>query len=50
MRAQDLAGGKERIRSMITSQLGAALARLPSMAVAVVHGDAIVWEEAFGVG
>ena len=47
MRAQDLAGGKERIRAMIMSTLGGA-SRLPSMAVAVVHGDAIVWEEAFG--
>ena len=48
MRAQDVAAGKERIRSMIMSELGAPPARLPSMAVAVVRGDAIVWEEAFG--
>src|SRR5580765_3683565 len=48
MRAQDVEAGKEQIRSMIRSQLGAAPARLPSMAIAVVHGDTIVWEEAFG--
>jgi len=48
MRAQDVEAGKERVRSMIRSQLGAAPARLPSMAIAVVQGDAIVWEEAFG--
>jgi CubicO group peptidase (beta-lactamase class C family) len=47
MHAQDLAGGKERIRSMIRKELEGP-ARLPSMAVAVVHRDAIVWEEAFG--
>ena len=46
--AQDRAAGKERIRSMITSELAKPPARLPSMAIAVVHGDAIVWEEAFG--
>ena len=45
--AQDLAGGKERIRALIMSELGGATKR-PSMAVAVVHGDAIVWEDAFG--
>ena len=44
MTAQDLAAGKERIRSMIRKELGGP-SRLPSMAVAVVHGDAIVWEE-----
>jgi CubicO group peptidase (beta-lactamase class C family) len=48
MYAQDVADGKERIRSMIKSWLGMAPAHLPSMAVAVVHGDAIVWEEGFG--
>jgi CubicO group peptidase (beta-lactamase class C family) len=47
MQAQDLAGGKERIRSMIKKELEGPT-RLPSMAVAVVHRDAIVWEEAFG--
>ena len=47
MRAQDLADGKERIRSMIRKELGGPT-RLPSMAVAVVYRDAIVWEEAFG--
>jgi CubicO group peptidase (beta-lactamase class C family) len=47
MRAQDLVGGKERLRALITSGLGGAT-RLPSMAVAVVHGDSIVWEEGFG--
>jgi len=47
MHAQDLDGGKERIRSLIVSELGGATG-LPSMAVAVVRGDAIVWEEAFG--
>ena len=45
--AQDVAGGKERIRSMIRKELDGP-ARLPSMAVSVVHRDAIVWEEAFG--
>ena len=44
MRAQDLDAGKERIRSMIRKELGGAT-QLPSMAVAVVHRDAIVWEE-----
>jgi len=47
MQAQDLAGGKERIRSMIRKELEGPT-RLPSVAVAVVHRDAIVWEEAFG--
>ena len=47
MGAQDLAGGKERIRSMIRNELEGPT-RLSSMAVAVVHRDAIVWEEAFG--
>ena len=45
--AQDLAGGKERIRSTIRKELEGPT-RLSSVAVAVVHGDAIVWEEAFG--
>src|SRR5262245_33580245 len=48
MRAQDPPAGKERIRSVITGALGAPPARLPSAALAVVHGDEIVWEEAFG--
>jgi CubicO group peptidase (beta-lactamase class C family) len=48
MRAQDVAAGQARIRSMIMSELGKPPSRLPSMAVAVVRGDAIVWEEAFG--
>jgi CubicO group peptidase (beta-lactamase class C family) len=48
VRGQDLAAGKERIRSWITGQLGAPPALMPSMAIAVVHGDVIVWEEAFG--
>jgi len=47
MDAQDLAVGEERIRALIMSELGGAT-KLPSMAVAVVHGGAIVWEEAFG--
>jgi CubicO group peptidase (beta-lactamase class C family) len=49
MRAQDdLAGGKERIRSIIRNALGKPPSLLPSAALAVVHGDEIVWEEAFG--
>jgi CubicO group peptidase (beta-lactamase class C family) len=47
MRAQEPADGKERLRSLIRNQLGGPT-QLPSIAVAVVHGDAIVWEEAFG--
>ena len=33
---------------MIRKEPGAAPALLPSMSVAVVHGDAIIWEEALG--
>src|SRR5690242_40243 len=45
--AQDRAANKERIRSFITSEVGKPPA-LPSMAIAVVKDDVIVWEEAFG--
>jgi CubicO group peptidase (beta-lactamase class C family) len=47
MHAQDLDRGKERIRSLIMSELAGAT-RLPSIAVAVVRGDTIVLEQAFG--
>jgi CubicO group peptidase (beta-lactamase class C family) len=46
--AQDIEGGKERIRSHITNLLRAPTPGVPSLVVAVVHRDAIVWEEAFG--
>jgi CubicO group peptidase (beta-lactamase class C family) len=48
MRAQDPPDGRERIRSVIRGALGAPPARLPSAALAVVRGDEIIWEEAFG--
>ena len=48
MDAQDLTDGKERIRSIIKNTLGKPPNLLPSTALAVVHGDEIVWEEAFG--
>ena len=48
MSAQDLAAGKERIRAIINGALGKPPNLLPSAALAVVHGDEIVWEEAFG--
>jgi len=46
--AQDRAAGKERIRSHITNLLRAPTPGVPSLVVAVVQGEAIVWEEAFG--
>lgn len=48
IRAQNPADGKERVRSLITNLLRAPTPGVPSLVVAVVHGDAIVWEEAFG--
>jgi CubicO group peptidase (beta-lactamase class C family) len=48
-RSDPVVEGKERIRSMITRQLGSATpAMTPSIAIAVMQGDKIVWEEAFG--
>ena len=46
--AQDLAAGKERIRSIIRNALGKPPNLLPSTALAVVQDGRIVWEEAFG--
>lgn len=47
LRAQDLEASRERLRAMVREQLGGPT-QLPSMVVAVVHHDAIVWEEGFG--
>src|SRR5687767_12444790 len=46
--AQDLAAGKERIRSWIAGILGKPPVLAPSVAIAVVQNGEIVWEEAFG--
>jgi CubicO group peptidase (beta-lactamase class C family) len=46
--AQERAASRERIRSFITGEVGKPPALMPSMVIAVVKDDVIVWEEAFG--